>query len=325
MEFILEYKESFDLFLKDQLQGNRPDGLYEPILYGLQSSGKRIRPILALMGCHLLSADYNQALPAAMAVEIFHNFTLLHDDIMDNAEKRRGKASVYAKYGVPSAILSGDAMMIYGYQYLLSFPDRDTALILSSIMTKNAIGVCEGQQMDMDFENSSKVTIGDYIEMITKKTSILLGASLEMGGVVAGANLLQRNHLFEFGKNIGIAFQIQDDILDAFGSEVETGKIKGGDIINNKKTYLYLKALELASLEQKDMLINYYNQHPANPNAKIDEVLTIFKGLAVEEYANQLKQSYLELGISHLIEIGGDQVITELLKKLSFYIIERAK
>jgi geranylgeranyl diphosphate synthase type II len=307
------------------LQGKTPNALYEPILYGLQSSGKRIRPILALMGCHLLSVEYNAALPAAMAVEIFHNFTLLHDDIMDNATKRRGKASVYAKYGVPSAILSGDAMLIYGYQYLLSFQDKDTALSLSSIMTQNAIGVCEGQQMDMDFEESSSVTIEDYIDMITKKTSILLGASLEMGGVVAGADAQQRNHLFEFGKNIGIAFQIQDDILDAFGSEDETGKIKGGDIINNKKTYLYLKALELASLKQKKILTNHYNHHPDDPSIKIKEVLTIFKELAVEEYANQLKQSYLDLGISHLKEVEGDQEITDLLKKVSYYIIDRAK
>jgi geranylgeranyl diphosphate synthase type II len=323
MEYLIKYKNAIDTYIENHLEMKDPKGLYDPMYYGLHSEGKRIRPILALMGCHLFTERFKEALPAAFAVEIFHNFTLLHDDIMDGAELRRGKPSVYQKFGIPAAILSGDAMMIYGYKFLLEYTNPKIAYSLIQIMTKNAIGVCEGQQLDMDFENENMVSIDDYIEMIAKKTSILLGASLEMGGVVGNADENQQHHLFEFGKNIGIAFQIHDDILDVFGEELSIGKMSGGDIINNKKTYLYLKSLELASAIQKQRLTNLYSSKDYDSTEKIDEVKNIFTLLGVKEYANQLKVSYLDLGISHLMAIGGNPIVENDLKKLSHYIIER--
>lgn len=323
MEYLIKYKKAIDGYIADHFEVKEPKGLYVPMLYGLNSEGKRIRPILALMGCHLFSENYSKALPAAFAVEIFHNFTLLHDDIMDNAELRRGKSSVYHKFGIPVAILSGDAMMIYGYKFLLGYNDPVLSHELIKIMTKNAIGVCEGQQMDMDFEIQTNVSIDQYIEMIAKKTSILLGASLEMGGVVGNATRKQKHHLFEFGKNIGIAFQIHDDILDVYGEESVIGKISGGDIINNKKTYLFLKAIELGSKSQKQRLIDLYSAKDLDSSAKVDEVKYIFTTLAVQEYADQLKESYLELGISHLKAIHGNSEVEHDLVNLSHFIIDR--
>ncbi len=323
MEFLKRYQESFEHFLKDQLNEGQPPSLYDPIHYILDTSGKRIRPVLVLMAEHIFSGEFYRSLPAAYAVEIFHNFTLLHDDIMDNAEKRRGFPSVHMKFGVPNAILSGDVMMIYAIQYLLSLNNKTLAHEASHYFSQIAIEICEGQQLDMDYEHSDHITIDDYIGMITKKTSILLGAALKLGAMIGEAGKNDQEHVFEFGKNIGIAFQIQDDILDVFGEMDKTGKIHAGDIINNKKTYLYLKSLELSTPDQKEKLLTYFNSKDMMPEEKIHYVKSLYTELAVKEYANLLKEAYLHLGISHLKSISVRNEVITHLEELAHFMISR--
>ena len=289
----------------------------------MSSSGKRIRPLLVTLAYELYKEDIEHSLPAALAVEIFHNFTLVHDDIMDDAAIRRGKQAVHMKYNLSTAILSGDVMMMYAYKYLLQYDHNDIVAEINRLFINNAIKLCEGQQMDMDFENYSDVSIEDYIQMITNKTSILLGVSLQIGGTIGGATKSDDLHLYEFGKNIGIAFQIQDDVLDLFGDQEKVGKIRAGDIIHNKKTYLYLKALELASKEQKERLIHLYTTDFSEPQSKVEEVTKIFEELAVTEYASQLKDAYLGLGISHLEAVNVDNNKKEKLRWLAGYLINR--
>jgi len=296
--------------------------LYDPVRYIMDASGKRIRPALGMLGCELFGGTSVDALPVALAVEVFHNFTLVHDDIMDDADIRRGKESVHIKYGNSNAILSGDAMMILSYDILKGYQEHIFTPLVK-VLTETGLGLCEGQQSDMNFEEMESVSIEDYLTMIEKKTSILLGAALKMGSIVGGAGMEDQKHLYQFGKNIGIAFQIQDDLLDVFGDDQKVGKIRCGDIINNKKTYLYLKALELADADQRATLLSYYSQSPTDPTEKIDKVLSIFKSLVVEEYANQLKEAYLHLGKSHLQTVDGNEEVKALLMKLADYLIAR--
>lgn len=296
--------------------------LYDPIRYIMDAHGKRIRPALGMLGCELFGGTSSEALPVALAVEVFHNFTLVHDDIMDDADIRRGKETVHLKYGNSNAILSGDAMMILSYSILKGYGNNIFSPLVK-VLTETGLGLCEGQQSDMDFEETESVSIQDYLAMIERKTSILLGASLKMGSIVGGAGKEDQEHLYLFGKNIGIAFQIQDDILDVFGDSEKIGKINCGDIINNKKTYLYLKALELADSDQRAILQSYYRESPVDPTEKINRVLSIFKSLVVEEYANQLKEAYLHLGKSHLQAVDGNADVKTLLMTLADYLIMR--
>ena len=322
MQLIKSYATSFDNFLISKLGEFPNQSLYDPIKYIMDSKGKRIRPILAMIGCELFSGKSDPALPVGMAVEMFHNFTLVHDDIMDHADIRRGKEAVHKKFGTSSAILSGDAMMILSYD-LMSGYHPEVSFQLFDTLSKIGIGLCEGQQMDMDFEERRDVTIDEYLLMIEKKTSILLGAALKMGSIVGGAEKSDQEHIYQFGKYIGIAFQIHDDILDVFGDSTKVGKIKCGDIINNKKTYLYLKALELADDDQRRTLEHFYSLQPEDPTDKIEQVLQIFNMLAVEEYANQLKEAYLHLGKSHLEAIYGDEEVKIKLQTLADFLISR--
>jgi len=257
MDFLNKYHLLFTNFLLSNPMNRAPVNLYEPADYILSLGGKRLRPVFVLIGCSLFDSKPEKALKTAMAVEIFHNFTLLHDDIMDNADIRRGKPTVHVKYNANTAILTGDVMMIQAYQYLLDNEDPILVKSLMDIFNKMAFEVCEGQQLDMDFESRDDVSIDEYIKMITLKTSVLLAASLQLGAVIGGASTTDQNHLYEFAKNFGIAFQLQDDILDTFGEASAVGKKIGGDILQNKKTYLYLKALELADAEENTKLKNF--------------------------------------------------------------------
>jgi geranylgeranyl diphosphate synthase type II len=302
MELIQKYFQQFENHLKAHPLNRQPYNLYGPADYILSLGGKRLRPVFVLLGCDLFSSKAEKALPAAMSIEVFHNFTLLHDDIMDKADIRRGKPTVHVKYNINTAILTGDVMMIQAYQYLLDYNDPVMIKKLLTIFNKMAFDVCEGQQMDMDFEIRNDVTIDQYILMITYKTSVLIAAAIQIGALIGGADDSDQRHLYEFAKNFGIAFQLQDDILDAFGDEIKVGKKTGGDILQNKKTYLFLKALELADSAQKSILSGYYYDKTSTDDAqKIAEVKKIFEQVNVLEYARQLIEAYKDLAISHLL------------------------
>jgi geranylgeranyl diphosphate synthase, type II len=296
------YSTLFESFLSQHPMARQPFNLYEPADYILSLGGKRLRPLFVLMGCDSFDGNLEEAMNAAMAVEIFHNFTLLHDDIMDNADVRRGKATVHIKYNTNTAILSGDVMLIKAYEYLMNIPDAHVNRALLQTFNKMAIEVCEGQQMDVDFETRDDVTISEYIEMITNKTSVLIGAAIQMGAIVASASKSDQEHMYQFAKNFGIAFQLQDDVLDTFGEAASVGKRIGGDILQNKKTYLYLKSLELASSSQKETLLHLYApNHGMDEETKIAEVKSIFNSVLVTEYARQVIEAYRDLAISHLV------------------------
>ena len=256
---ILTYQTEFLHYLKTKKWIKEPESLYTPIDYILQLGGKRIRPVLTLMVADIFSNDFKKALPAALAVEVFHNFTLVHDDIMDNAPLRRGKKTVHEKWNVNTGILSGDAMLILAYQY---FENYEPAIFqkLAKLFSKTALEVCNGQQLDMDFELRDDITIEEYVTMIRLKTSVLVAAALQMGAIVAEANAKDSQLIYDFGSYLGIAFQLQDDYLDTFGNPETFGKQVGGDIIENKKTFLYLKAMALADVGDKKKLLQYYRQ-----------------------------------------------------------------
>jgi geranylgeranyl diphosphate synthase type II len=282
-------------------QFNRPpQELYEPMAYILSLGGKRLRPLLALMGCQLFEREATAALPAALAVEIFHNFSLVHDDIMDQAPLRRGMPTVHEKYGLNAGILSGDVMLIEAYQYLRKCPaDVDTGRLLD-VFNSMAIEVCEGQARDMAFETKAAVALEDYLLMIEQKTAALIGAALALGAIVAGASDKDTQHLDAFGRNIGIAFQIQDDLLDTFGDPKKFGKQTGGDILQNKKTFLFLKALELANPQVQTQLAHLYQPGDISPAEKIDAVKRIFLALQVPAFAEKAKTTYQEIAMNHL-------------------------
>ncbi len=271
-----QYQTDFLNYLTAQNFIREPKNLYVPIDYIMHLGGKRIRPILTLMGCDVFSGTYEKALPAALAVETFHNFTLVHDDIMDDAPLRRGKTTVHEKWNINTGILSGDAMLILAYQY---FENYKPAVFqkLAKLFSKTALEVCDGQQLDVDFETRNDVTIAEYLEMIRLKTSVLVAAALKMGAIIAETDEAQAEAIYNYGLNLGIAFQLQDDYLDTFGDPETFGKQVGGDIIENKKTYLYLKALEEADEKNKEKLAFFYKKKLKDNSIKILEVTRIFE------------------------------------------------
>ncbi len=287
MQEIGVYQKLFEAHLLRFSQKSSPANLYEPIAYLLSLEGKRLRPILALMAADCWGTDPKQALPAAQAVEIFHNFTLMHDDIMDAAPLRRGQATVHKKWDVNTAILSGDAMLIEAYQCLEPY-SSELFISLTSLLSKTALEVCEGQQLDMDFSVQSKIKLEDYLEMIRLKTAVLVGCSLKMGALVALATEEEAQKIYDFGVLLGIAFQIQDDWLDVFGSQSDVGKKLGGDIVENKKTMLYHMALQKASQAQQNALMKLYEPSSMPPDEKIRQVLEIFE--ATEASSQTLAQ-----------------------------------
>ncbi len=268
------------------LNSREPAELYIPVAYSLGVGGKRLRPVLLLMAYNLFSEKIENALPAAMAVEVFHNFTLLHDDIMDKAEVRRNKPAVHVKFSENNAILSGDSMAFLSYQYLMECRSQKLFEVIK-LFTDTALEVCEGQQYDMDFENRPDVTESEYIRMIRLKTAVLIGCSLKAGALLADASPENARQLYDFGINLGLAFQLQDDWLDTFGQQENFGKNIGGDIAANKKTYLLIKALEKATSSQKNELENWLGKKDFDPQQKINAVTKIFTQLGIKELTTQ--------------------------------------
>ncbi|MHC1708369.1 MAG: polyprenyl synthetase family protein [Bacteroidales bacterium] len=269
-----------------------PVELYEPIAYSMSIGGKRIRPLLVLLAADLYDGNIDLALPPALGLEIFHNFTLLHDDIMDNAPMRRGQLTVYRKWDINTAILAGDTMFTLAYDFI-SRTDPAILPAVFQVFNQTAREVCEGQQLDMNFETDNQVTLDDYLEMIRLKTAVLLGCCLKTGGLVAGAGQKDADLLYHFGQNLGIAFQIQDDLLDTFGDDETFGKKTGGDIAANKKTWLYLKALDLADSSTKGNLIQCYNDSQLDAESKFLRIKGIFSDLNIPFHAgNEIERHY---------------------------------
>ncbi|CAM3575476.1 polyprenyl synthetase family protein [Flavobacterium chungbukense] len=290
MHDISQYQDFFIDYLKKQNIHKEPVNLYEPIEYILGLGGKRIRPVLTLMAAEVFDTDYTTALPAAMAVEVFHNFSLVHDDIMDDAPLRRGQITVHEKWNLNTGILSGDAMLILAYQYFEQY-EPIVFRNLAKLFSKTALEVCEGQQWDVDFETRKDVTIPEYLKMIEYKTAVLVAAAMKMGAIVAKTSEKEADLIYDFGLNLGLAFQLQDDYLDAFGDPETFGKQVGGDIIENKKTYLYLKALEFSSAEKASELEQLFTLQLEDNIEKIETAKTIFN----ESGASKATQEAIEM------------------------------
>ena len=280
-----------------------PAELYEPITYILALGGKRMRPALLLMACDLFGGDVNAAMPPALAIEVFHNFTLMHDDIMDNAPIRRGKVTVHVKWDQNVAILSGDVMLIEGYKLMMQVRNDILRQVLD-IFNATAVGVCEGQQLDMTFETIDNITIAEYINMIRLKTAVVLGGALKIGALVGEADQKDADLLCEFGEQLGIAFQLQDDILDVYGNPDKFGKQVGGDIISNKKTYLLIKALELVKDEQATELATWLAAKGFDNTQKVTAVTDLYNQVNVRQYAEDEMQAYAEKAFEALEKIN---------------------
>ena len=290
MEKIKQLQQDFAEFLAQTDFGGQPKELYEPIAYTILQSGKRLRPMLCLLANEMYEGDEQEALWPALALETFHNFTLIHDDIMDKAPLRRGMETVYQKWNADIAILSGDAMLAKAFQYALK-PRKGAEL--AQQLSKVAIEICEGQQMDLNFETLGNVTIPEYLEMIRLKTAVLLATALQMGATAAGASATDIQHLNDFGINLGMSFQLQDDILDLYSDVKVFGKRHGGDIADNKKTYLYLKALELASERDRKRLQRLFTLRiDHDEEEKIEEVQSIYDRLHVKEAVEEVMLGY---------------------------------
>lgn len=309
MQTIEQLRELFLTYLKDNHISRSPEKLYQPVNYIMELGGKRMRPIMLLMAYQLFDDVVKKGLPAAYAIEMFHNFSLVHDDIMDEAPLRRGKPTVHSAYDINTGILSGDVMLILAYKYLLETENPAIIKDLVALFNETSILVCEGQQMDMDFETMSTVQIDEYIRMISYKTAALLAGGMKMGALIAGANLGNAERVYDFAWNIGIAFQLQDDILDTYGDPEKFGKKVGGDIVQNKKTYLVLRALELATPEIGSQLAMLMNSPTENEALKIAQVKGIFDQLDVRKEAEQLKADYQEKAFLALdrVEVSADR------------------
>ena len=313
MHSINQYQEFIADYLESQYETKEPKNLYEPIHYILGLGGKRMRPVLTLMSAEVFDADYKKALPAALAVEVFHNFSLIHDDIMDDAPLRRGNVTVHEKWDINTGILSGDAMLILAYQY---FEKYEPAIFrdLAKLFSKTALEVCEGQQWDVDFETRTDVSIPEYLKMIQYKTAVLVAAAMKMGAIIAETSEDNANLIYDFGLNLGLAFQLQDDYLDAFGNPETFGKQVGGDIIENKKTYLYLKALEFASNDQAKKLVDLFSIHPQDSSDKIEAVKEIFVASGAAQETQNAIQDFTFKAFDTLQNISIDNDKKEMLR-----------
>ncbi len=295
------------------------ESLYDPAQYILGIGGKRIRPVCVLLANELFDEINPDAYHAAAAIELFHNFSLIHDDIMDKAPVRRGMQTVHVKYGESTALLAGDVMFVKAYENLNKIQPANLQKVLQ-LFNVTASQVCEGQQLDMDFEKKDTVSFDDYVNMITLKTSVLVAASLQLGAILGGAGGGNQNHLYEFGKNLGIAFQVQDDYLDAFGNPDKFGKQVGGDILANKKTFLLIHAMEAASVNAKKELLQLMIDNPAD---KVEKVLGIFKECKADEWAKQLQQNYFTAALKHLEDVAVLSVRKKPLMELAEYLMVR--
>ncbi|MEO6455846.1 MAG: polyprenyl synthetase family protein [Ginsengibacter sp.] len=296
-----------------------PATLYDSSQYILNLNGKRIRPVMCLMGNELVNEINPDTYHVATAIELFHNFTLIHDDIMDKAPLRRGVETVHTKFGDSTALLSGDVMLVVAYDYLNKIK-IDYLQKVIRLFNNTARQVCEGQQLDMDFEKKENVSFNEYLNMIELKTSVSLAASLQVGALLGGSGEGNQQHLYEFGKNLGIAFQVQDDYLDAFGDPEKFGKLTGGDILANKKTFLLIHAMEVATGAQSKELKNLIQN---NSTDKVDKILQIYKDCKADEWSKKLKDKYLQKSLYHLQEIAVLSVRKKPLRELADFLIHR--
>ena len=320
---IEKYQEEFIEYLNKYSTLKEPQNLYQPIDYILNLGGKRLRPVLTLMTTDIFGENYEKGLNAALAVEVFHNFSLIHDDIMDEAPIRRGQETVHEKWDLNTGILSGDAMLIMAYQLFENY-DSNIFQALAKLFSKTALEVCEGQQYDIDFETRDDVTIPEYLKMIEFKTAVLVGAAMKMGAIVAQASDEDQNSIYEFGKNLGIAFQLQDDYLDAFGDSETFGKQIGGDIIENKKTYLYLKALEFSEDDDRYQLEDLFSISPKDNTDKIETVKQLFVSSGSADETKKAIQEYTNIAFSVLDNINISDDKKTVLKQFGEQLMKRS-
>ena len=308
MRTISEYQDLISRHFESIKYQKEPNNLYEPIRYILSLGGKRLRPVLTLMATEVFDVDCQKALAAATAVEVFHNFSLIHDDIMDDAPLRRGNETVHEKWNINTGILSGDAMLILAYQYFEAYEPK-IFQELAKLFSKTALEVCEGQQYDVDFETRDDVTIPEYLKMIEYKTAVLVAAAMKMGAIVAETTEENKNLIYDFGLNLGLAFQLQDDYLDAFGNPETFGKQVGGDIIENKKTYLYLKSMEFASANEKEQLLHLFSFQSSENTDKINSVKRIFNQTGASAATQKAIQNFTFKALETLakMNIGNDK------------------
>lgn len=321
MQNIEAYQKSFITYLEDFAVDKEPKNLYKPINYILKLGGKRLRPVLTLMTAEIFGVHANKAMDAALSVEVFHNFSLVHDDIMDDAPLRRGEETVHEKWDLNTGILSGDAMLIMAYQLFENY-EADVFQALAKLFSKTALEVCEGQQYDVDFETRNDVTIMEYLRMIEFKTAVLVGAAMKMGAIVAKATKEDQNSIYDFGRYLGIAFQLQDDYLDAFGNPETFGKQVGGDILENKKTYLYLKTMELGTLAEQDQLLETMSKKTLSDENKVGIIKALFNTSGASEATQNAVEDYTKkafvvlegLNISddnkQILRVFGQQLMT---------------
>lgn len=320
---INQYQKEFIAFLTTYSLNKQPQNLYQPIAYILKLGGKRLRPVLTLMTADVFEGDYKDAFNAALAIEVFHNFTLIHDDIMDDAPLRRGKETVHEKWDLNTGILSGDAMLILAYQLFEDY-DAETFKNLMQLFSKTALEVCEGQQYDIDFETRDDVTIPEYLKMIEYKTSVLLAAAMQMGAIIAKATVEEQEKIYQFGINLGLAFQLQDDYLDAFGDPKTFGKQIGGDIIENKKTFLYLKALEFSDDDSSKQLQYLFEIQPEDKNYKIETVKQLFESSGAVEATKKAIEDYTNKAFSMLETITISDDKKAVLKQFGEQLMKRS-
>ena len=322
MQNISFYHHTFIAYLEEKIQSKEPASLYDPVHYILGLGGKRLRPILTLMTAEAFNSDYKKALDAALSVEIFHNFSLVHDDIMDGAPLRRGKPTVHEKWDINTGILSGDAMLIMAYQLFENY-EAKTFQELAKLFSKTALEVCEGQQYDMDFETRDDVSVPEYLKMIEFKTAVLVGAAMKMGAIVSLASKEDQDHIYEFGRLLGIAFQLQDDYLDAFGDPETFGKQVGGDIIENKKTYLYIKAIEYSNDEDKLQLQHLFGINPTETTDKIETVKQIFQSSGSADATRREIENYTEKAFGILDKLSIPDNKKNVLKEFGRDLMDR--
>lgn len=318
------YSELFLNYIKSFRLKETPVGLYEPINYLLKLGGKRLRPQLTLMATDIFGGNLKKSLPSALSVELFHNFTLIHDDIMDDAPLRRGQQTVHERWNINTGILAGDTMLVQAYQSLEAYPDELFGK-LTRLLSQTAVQVCEGQQFDLDFETQSETTIEEYLEMIRLKTAVLVGCALKMGAYISVVDESESQKLYDFGVKLGMAFQIQDDFLDAFGDSETFGKQLGGDIIENKKTILYHKAISMASFKQKDQLREWF-QANKKFNNQVDKVLIVkklFKETGAAEASQKLMQYYTKEAFNILDTLAINSENKQLLIDFSNKLMQR--
>lgn len=319
MQSFEQLVQQFSLYFDRPHFPAEPATLYEPNEYFLKIGGKRVRPVLCLMGNELFDEINADAWHVATAIELFHNFTLIHDDIMDRAPLRRGMETVHARFGTNTALLAGDVMLVTAYDHLNKIHSTYLQQVLH-LFNKTAREVCEGQQLDMDFETKETVGLEAYLKMIELKTSVALAASLKTGAILGGAGERNQHLLYEFGKKLGLAFQVQDDYLDAFGDPGKFGKQVGGDILANKKTFLLIHALETASAAQKEELRKLMQENPAG---KVSRITRIFRDCKADEWALELKNRFLDEACTHLEDIAVLSKRKAPLKELAHFLVKR--